>query len=63
MEVEDVAGVCLAARRALEDKRYLAVCHSLLRKVVVYDEGVAAGVAEVFAYGHAREGCEIAHGG
>ena len=30
VQIEDVAGVCLAAGRTLEDERYFAVCHSLL---------------------------------
>ncbi len=62
MEVEDIAGVCLAARRTLEDERYLTIGDGLLGEVVVYDKGVAAGVAEIFADGDACEGSEESHG-
>ena len=62
MEVEDVARVCLTARRAAQDQRHLAVGHGLLREVVVDNEGVAPRVAEEFADGCAREGGEVLHG-
>ena len=46
VQVEDVARVRLAARRAAQQKRNLAVCDRLLGKVVVDDERVLAVVAE-----------------
>ena len=42
VEVEDVAGVCLAARRPAQQQRHLAVRLGLLRQVVVDDERVLA---------------------
>ena len=63
VEVEDVAWIGLASGGALEDQRYLAVGDGLLGEVVVYDEGVAAGVADELADGHACEGGVVAHGG
>ena len=50
VEVEDVARVRLAARRAAEQQRELAVRDGLLREIVVDDERVAAGVAEVLGH-------------
>ncbi len=53
MEVEDVAGVGLAAGRTPEQERHLAVGDGLLGQVVKDDEGVLAVVAEVLAQGAA----------
>ena len=61
MQVEDVAGISLAARGALEDQRDLAVGHSVLRQVVIDDQRVAAGVAEVLADGGTCKRCIVAH--
>src|SRR5262249_10925247 len=47
---EDVARVRLAARRAAEEQRELAVRDGVLRQVVVDAERVAARVAEVLAH-------------
>src|SRR5690606_29448261 len=58
VEVEDVAGVRLAARRAAEEQRELAVGGRLLAEVVVDEERVAAGVAEVLAHRAARVGSD-----
>ena len=50
VDVEDVARVRLAARRAAEEERELAVGDGLLREVVVDAEGVTPGVAEVLGH-------------
>ena len=64
VDVEDVAGVGLAAGRAAEQQRHLAVGDGLLREVVVEDDGVLAVVPEVLAHGAARVGCqELERGG
>ena len=49
VQVEDVAGVRLAARRAAQQQRHLAVRLGLLRQVVVHDERVLAVVHPVLA--------------
>ena len=49
VEVEDVAGVRLTARRAAQQQRHLAVRLGLLRQVVVHDERVLAVVHPVLA--------------
>ena len=61
MQIEDIAGISLAARRALEDQRHLAVSHGLLGEIIVYDKRVATRVAEIFADGYSRERREITH--
>jgi hypothetical protein len=45
VEVEDVAGIRLAAGRAAEEERHLAVRPGVLREVVVDAQGVLDGVA------------------
>jgi hypothetical protein len=45
VQVEDVAGVGLAAGRAAEQQRHLAVGHGVLGQVIVEDDGVACAVA------------------
>ena len=55
VEVEHVAGVGLAAGRAAQQQRHLAVGDGLLGQVVVGDHGVHAVVAEVLAHGAAGE--------
>ena len=62
MEIENVAGVCLAARRATQQQRDLAVGPGLLGEIVINDEGVLAAIAVVLAHGAAREGCDVLHG-
>ena len=59
VEVEDVAGVGLAARRAAQQQRQLAVRLGLLGQVVVDDEGVLAVVHPVLAHGAAGVGGEV----
>ena len=51
MEVEHVAGVRLAARRAAQQQRHLAIGLGLLREVVVDDERVLAVLHPVLAHG------------
>ncbi len=50
VEIEDVPRIRLAARRAAQEERDLAVRRRLLREVVVDDERVAAVVEEVLAH-------------
>ena len=59
MEVEDVAGVRLTARRAAQQQRDLAVGVGLLGEVVVDDEGVLAVLHPVLAHRAARVGREV----
>ena len=59
VEVEDVARVGLAARRAAQQQRQLAVGLGLLGQVVVDDEGVLAVVHPVLAHGAAGVGGEV----
>ena len=59
VEVEHVAGVGLAARRAAQQQRHLAVGLGLLGQVVVDDEGVLAVVHPVLAHGAAGVGGEV----
>ena len=50
VQVEDVARVGLAARRAAQEQRHLAIGECVLRQVVVDAEGVLAVVEEVLAH-------------
>ena len=61
MEIEDVARIGFAARRAAQQQRHLAIGDGLLGKIVIGDHGMHAVVAEIFAHGAAGEGCEILH--
>ena len=61
MEIEDVAGVGFASWRTAEEQRDFAVAGGVLGEVVVDDEGVLAGVAEVLAHGGGGEGREVLH--
>ncbi len=58
VEVEDVSGIGLAARRPAEQQRELPVCVRVLGEVVVDDQCVLAVVEEVL--GH-RSACERGH--
>ncbi len=58
VQVEDVARVGLASRRAAQEQRELPVGDRLLRKIVVDDEGVAAAVPIVLGHGDAGVGRE-----
>ena len=51
VQVEYVARIGFAARRAAQQQRHLAIGDGLLGKIVVEDDRVHAVVAEVFAHG------------
>ena len=55
VEIEHVARISLAARRAAQQERHLAVGDGLLGQIVVDDHRMHAVVAEVFAHGAAGE--------
>ena len=59
VEVEDVAGVRLAARRAAEQQRHLAVRLGLLRQVVVHDQRVLAVLHPVLTHRATGVGREV----
>ena len=61
MEIEHVAGIGLAARRAAQQQRHLAVGDGLLGQIVIDDHGVHAVVAEILAHGAAGEGRQELH--
>src|SRR5665213_596064 len=61
MQIKHVTGIGLAARRATQQQRHLAIGHSLLGKVVIDDDGVHAVVAEIFTHGAAGEGGDVLH--
>src|SRR5882724_197244 len=58
MQVEDVAGIGLAAGRAAQQQRHLAIGDGLLGQIVVDDHGMHAVVAEELAHGAAGIGRE-----
>ena len=62
VQVEDVARVGFAARRAAQQERDLAVGPGLLGEVVVDDQRVLAGVAEVLAHRAAGVRGDVLHG-
>ena len=59
VQVEDVARIGFAARRAADQQRNLAVRPGVLGQVVVDDQRVAAGLHELFAHGAAGEGRDV----
>src|SRR5229473_42221 len=61
MQIEHVAGIGFAARRAAQQQRHLAVGDRLLRQIVVDDDGMHAVVAEVFTHGAAGERRDVLH--
>src|SRR6201996_1204690 len=61
MQIEHVARVGFAARRAAQQQRHLAVSDGLLGQVVVNDHGVHAVIAEVLAHGAAGERRDVLH--
>ena len=61
MEIEDVAGVRLAAWRTAEEERDFAVRGGVLGEVVVDHQRMFAGVAEVLAHRGRGEGSEVLH--
>ena len=62
VQIEDVAGIGLTSRRALEQKRKCTVSDRVLGQIVVNDQNVLALVHEVFADGSSprRERCTAA---
>ena len=62
VQIEDVAGIGLAAGGPAQEQRDLAVGRGLLGEVVVDAEGVLAVVAEVLADGAARVGGDVEEG-
>ena len=59
MQVEDVAGVGFAARRATQQQRHRTVGLGLLGQIVEDDEDVLALVHPVLADGGARVGSHV----
>ena len=55
MQIEHVARIGFAARRAAQQQRHLAVGDGLLGEIVIDDDGVHAVVAEILAHGAAGE--------
>ena len=55
MQIEHVARIGFAARRAAQQQRHLAIGDGLLGKIVIDDHRVHAVVAEIFAHGAAGE--------
>ena len=53
MQVEHVARIGLASRRAAEQQRHLAIGHGLLGQIVIEHDGMHAVVAEELAHGAA----------
>ena len=62
MQVENIAGVCFASGRSLEQQRDLAVSGGLLAQVVVYDKNILAVVHEVLAHCSTGIRSDIQHG-
>src|ERR1700730_1482141 len=61
MQIEHVAGIGFAARRAAQQPRALAIGPRLFRQIVIDNDRVHTVVAEVFAHGAAGEGCDVLH--
>ena len=59
MNVEDVARISFASWRPSQKQRKLAIGNGLLREIIINDQRVATGVAEVLAHGAARVGCDV----
>ncbi len=62
MQIENITGIRLTARRTLQNKRYLTISHSLLRQIIINDKCITAGISDIFADGHSRKRRVIAHG-
>ena len=56
MQIEHIAGIGFAARRAAQQQRHLAIGCRLFRQIVIDDDGVHAVVAEILAHGAAGVG-------
>ena len=63
MQEENVAGESFAAGRAAQQERNFAIGLRVLRKIVVEADGVALGVAEIFADGASGKRRDVLHGG
>ena len=63
MEVEDIAGVCLASRGTAEKERHLPVCLRLLGEIVEDHERMPRVVAEEFSKCGTGIRCDILHRG
>jgi hypothetical protein len=69
VQIEDVARVCLAARRAAQQQRHLAVCVRVLGEVVVNHQRVLSVVQEVLGHRaagvrrHELDRCGLVGGG
>ena len=61
MQIEHVAGVSFAARRAAQQQRDLTVGPGLFGQIVINDQRVLATVAEIFAHGAAGVGGDELH--
>src|ERR1700759_1056800 len=61
VQIEHVARIGFAARRAAQQQRHLAIRDGLLGQVVIDDHGVHAVVAEVLAHGAAGERGDVLH--
>lgn len=59
VEVEDVTGVSLTARRTPQKQGHLTVGDGLLRQIVVDDESVLSVVTEPLAHGATGEGSNV----
>ena len=55
VQVEDVARIGLAARRAAQQQRHLAIRPGVLGEIVVDDQRVPAVLHELFAHGSCRQ--------
>ncbi len=55
VQIEHVARIGFAARRAAQQQRHLAIGDGLLGQIVIDDDGVHAVVAEILAHGAAGE--------
>ena len=62
VEIENVAGIGFAARRAAQQQRNLTVGNRLFGQIVIDDQRVFTAIAEVFAHRAARVGSDVLHG-
>ena len=62
VKIEHVAGVGFASGRTAQQQRNFAIRRGVLGKIVVHAQGVALGVAEIFADGAAGIGGQVLHG-
>ena len=62
VKIKHITRVCFTTGRTAKNQRNLAVCNSLLRQVVIYNQCIKTAVAEVFANGCACKRSIILHG-